>query len=56
MDRFLTIDDHVNGYMDSMVDFIRRRHNVPKVHLMGICMGGTFSVFTPLCIPKKSKR
>jgi polyhydroxyalkanoate synthase len=23
-DKFLTIDDHVNGYMDNIVDFIRR--------------------------------
>ena len=43
-DRFLTIDDHVNGYMDNIVDFIRRKHGVPKINLMGICMGGTFCV------------
>lgn len=43
-DRFLTIDDHVNGYMDTMVDHIRQQHGVDKINLMGICMGGTFSV------------
>ena len=43
-DRFLTIDDHVNGYMDTMVDFIRKKHNLEKINLMGICMGGTFCV------------
>ena len=43
-DRYLTIDDHVNGYMDNMVDFIRERHDLRKINLMGICMGGTFSV------------
>jgi polyhydroxyalkanoate synthase len=43
-DRYLTIDDHVNGYMDNMVDFIREKHNVDRINLMGICMGGTFSV------------
>jgi polyhydroxyalkanoate synthase subunit PhaC len=43
-DRYLTIDDHVNGYMDNMVDFIRREHGVDKINLMGICMGGTFCV------------
>jgi polyhydroxyalkanoate synthase len=43
-DRYLTIDDHVNGYMDNMVDFIRERHNLKKINLMGICMGGTFCV------------
>jgi len=43
-DRYLTIDDHVNGYMDDMVDFILERHNLSKINLMGICMGGTFCV------------
>lgn len=43
-DRYLTIDDHVNGYMDNIVDFIREKNGVPKINLMGICMGGTFSV------------
>ena len=43
-DRFLTVDDHVNGYMDNMVDFILNKHNLTQINLMGICMGGTFSV------------
>ncbi len=43
-DRYLTIDDHVNGYMDDMVEVIRRRHDIPQINLMGICMGGTFCV------------
>ncbi len=43
-DRYLTIDDHVNGYMDNIVDFIREKHNLDRINLMGICMGGTFSV------------
>ena len=43
-DRFLTIDDHVNGYMYSMVDLIAETHGVKKINLMGICMGGVFSI------------
>ncbi|MRR16952.1 MAG: class III poly(R)-hydroxyalkanoic acid synthase subunit PhaC [Deltaproteobacteria bacterium] len=54
-DRFLTIDDHVNGYMDNIVDFIRQKHNVPKINLMGICMGGTFSVMYAALHPEKIK-
>lgn len=54
-DRFLTIDDHVNGYMDTMVDFIRRQHKVPSLNLMGICMGGTFSVIYAALHPEKVK-
>jgi polyhydroxyalkanoate synthase len=54
-DRYLTIDDHVNGYMDNAVDFIRRRHNINQINLMGICMGGTFSVIYSALHPQKVK-
>jgi len=54
-DRFLTIDDHVNGYMNNIIDFIRKKHNVPKINLMGICMGGTFSVMYAAQHPDKIK-
>jgi polyhydroxyalkanoate synthase len=52
-DRFLSIDDHVNGYMDAAMDFIRRKHGIEKVNLMGICMGGTFSVIYSALHPEK---
>ncbi len=54
-DKFLTIDDHVNGYMDSMVDFIRKKQNIASINLMGICMGGTFSVIYSALHPEKIK-
>jgi polyhydroxyalkanoate synthase len=54
-DRYLTIDDHVNGYMDNVVDLICRRHGIDKVNLMGICMGGTFSVIYSALNPHKIK-
>jgi polyhydroxyalkanoate synthase len=54
-DRFLTINDHVNGYMNNIVDFIREKHNVPKINLMGICMGGTFCVMYSAQHPDKVK-
>ena len=54
-DRFLTIDDHVNMYMDDIVDVIRKKHGVEKIHLMGICMGGTFSVIYSALHPEKIK-
>jgi len=54
-DKYLTIDDHVNGYMDNIMDFICRRHNLPGINLMGICMGGTFSVIYSALHPEKVK-
>lgn len=54
-DRLLGFDDHINGYMDNVVDFIRERHQLSKVNLMGICMGGTFSVIYGAQHPEKIK-
>jgi polyhydroxyalkanoate synthase len=54
-DRYLTINDHVNGYMNNIVDFIRKKHNVPKINLMGICMGGSFCVMYSALHPDKIK-
>lgn len=54
-DKFLTIDDHVNGYMNNIVDFILARKKLKKINLMGICMGGTFSVIYAALYPKKIK-
>jgi poly[(R)-3-hydroxyalkanoate] polymerase subunit PhaC len=54
-DRYLTIDDHVNGYMDNIVNFILDKHNLNKIHLMGICMGGTFCVIYSALHPEKIK-
>ncbi len=54
-DRFLGFDDHINGYMDNVVDFIREKHQVDQINLMGICMGGTFSVIYASLHPDKIK-
>ena len=54
-DRYVTIDDHVNYYMDSIVDLILKRHDLPKINLMGICMGGAFSVMYSALHPEKIK-
>jgi polyhydroxyalkanoate synthase len=54
-DRFLTIDDHVNGYLNNIIDFIRKKHQVPKINLMGICMGGSFCVMYSAQHPEKIK-
>lgn len=54
-DRYLGIDDHINIYINDIVDFIRDREKVPKINLMGICMGGTFSVIYSAMHPGKIK-
>jgi polyhydroxyalkanoate synthase len=52
-DRFLTLDDHINGYLDNIVNFICRRHGISQVNLMGVCLGGTFGVIYAALHPKK---
>ncbi len=43
-DASLQLDDYINGYLDRCVDFIRRRHGVDQINILGICQGGTFSL------------
>lgn len=42
-DRYMTMDDHINWYMDACVDFIRKTTKHDKINLLGVCQGGTFS-------------
>ena len=55
-DRFLGFDDHINGYMDNVINFIRERHGLDKINLMGICMGGTFSVISVSYTHRRCRR
>ena len=43
-DRWLTMDDYINDYIDTCVDVIRERHGLDKINILGICQGGTFSL------------
>ncbi len=43
-DKYLTLDDYINGYIDRCVDVIRERHGVDKINILGICQGGVFSL------------
>lgn len=43
-DRFVTLGDYINGYIDRCVDTIRARHDLDKVNILGICQGGAFSL------------
>jgi polyhydroxyalkanoate synthase subunit PhaC len=53
VDRFLTLNDYINGYLDRCVDVVRRRHGVDKINLLGICQGGTFSLCYSAIHPNK---
>jgi polyhydroxyalkanoate synthase len=54
-DRWLTLDDYINGYINDCVDFIRSEHHLDKINLLGICQGGTFSLCYSSIYPEKVK-
>ncbi len=54
-DRYLTMEDYIDGYMNDAVDFLRKRHKTEKIHKMGICQGGTFSMIYACLYPEKLK-
>ena len=43
-DRYLNLDDYINGYIDNCVEAIRARHGIEQINLLGICQGGAFSL------------
>lgn len=54
-DRWLTLDDYINGYINNCVDVVRARHNLDQINLLGICQGGTFSLCYSSLYPEKVK-
>ncbi|MBK8954202.1 MAG: class III poly(R)-hydroxyalkanoic acid synthase subunit PhaC [Saprospiraceae bacterium] len=52
-DRYITMEDYILGYMNDAIDFIRERHNLDKIHKMGICQGGLFSMIYASIHPEK---
>ncbi|MDP3182894.1 MAG: class III poly(R)-hydroxyalkanoic acid synthase subunit PhaC [Desulfobaccales bacterium] len=52
-DRYLSLDDHVNGYLDTIVDFLLKRHRLAKINLMGVSLGGTLAVMYAALHPEK---
>src|SRR5919205_455329 len=43
-DRWLTLEDYVDGYLAECVREISERHGTDRVNLLGICEGGVFTI------------
>ena len=43
-DKYIGLEDYINGYIDTCVDIIRKRHGLDKINILGVCQGGTFSL------------
>jgi polyhydroxyalkanoate synthase subunit PhaC len=55
MDRFMTMEDYIDGFINDCVDFIREKHQLEAINLMGVCQGGTFSTVYSALYPEKVK-
>lgn len=54
-DKYLTLDDYINIYIDDCVDYIRKENGVDKINILGVCQGGTFSLMYASLHPEKVK-
>ncbi len=54
-DRFLALDDYINGYIDRCVDAVCERLGLDNINLLGICQGGAFSLCYAALHPRKVK-
>lgn len=54
-DRYLSLDDYINGYIGRCVETICRHHSLPAINLLGICQGGTFSLCFSALHPDRIK-
>jgi polyhydroxyalkanoate synthase subunit PhaC len=52
-DRFLDLDDYINGYLDRCVRCVLEAHHIDGVNLLGVCQGGTFSLCYTALHPEK---
>ena len=54
-DRWTTLEDYVDGYIDDAVEILRERHEVDAVDVLGVCQGGTVSLCYAALHPEKVK-
>lgn len=54
-DKYLTLDDYINIYIDDCVEYIKKENNVEKINILGVCQGGTFSLMYASLHPEKVK-
>lgn len=43
-DRFLDLDDYINGFLHNCVQHVLDEHKLESTNVLGVCQGGTFSL------------
>lgn len=54
-DRYKSMEDYLDGNINDCVDFIREKHGIEKINLLGVCQGGTYSLMYAALYPQKIK-
>ncbi len=52
-DRYVTMEDYIDVYLDDCVEVVRERTGCDKVNLLGVCQGGTFTAVYTALYPEK---
>lgn len=55
-DRYLTLEDYINGYLHRCVKTIGKRHGIEHINLLGVCQGGTLSLCYSALHPQQINR
>ncbi len=55
IDKFITLNDYINYFIDDCVNIVRKRSSVEKITLHGYCMGSTLSAIYTSLYPDKIK-
>jgi len=55
IDKFLDMDDYVNGYLNNCIEFVKDESDIEKVSLQGYCTGGTLATIYASLHPEKVK-
>jgi polyhydroxyalkanoate synthase len=54
-DRFLDLDDYINGFLHNCIQHVLDEHKIDAVNLLGVCQGGTFSLCYTALHPERVK-
>lgn len=52
-DRYLTMEDYIDVYLNDAVDHVREATRHDRINLLGVCQGGTFSTIYAALYPEK---
>lgn len=55
LERWSTVEDYLEDYMDAAVDFVRSRSGKPAINLLGVCQGGSLALCYTALHPEKVK-